>query len=207
MLLIINFLIIYINKLNPNQHIILNKKPRKNLFIYILILILFLIILIVFLLLSLKKKINHINKFKYNEKNIYYEIIKKLNFIENKLKNIEQDILSNKEIVSYNNNNIYNLLSIKKVLDYQKIRIGNNKDGGYILLNDLKNIKIGYSFGISREISFDKGLADKNIDVFMYDHTINKLPFENPKFHWKKIGLTGRKIKNHNLKTLRELKI
>lgn len=200
-----DFTISEVNKLNPNQNLILNKKPRKNLFIYILIL--FLIIIIVFLLLSLKKKINHINKFKYNEKNIYYEIIKKLNFIENKLKNIEQDILSNKEIVSYNNNSIYNLLSIKKVLDYQKIRIGNNKDGGYILLNDLKNIKIGYSFGISREISFDKGLADNNIDVFMYDHTINKLPFENPKFHWKKIGLTGRRIKNHNMKTLRELKI
>jgi hypothetical protein len=66
----------------------------------------------------------------------------------------------------------------------------------YFFLND--------SFGISREISFDKGLADKNIDVFMYDHTINKLPFENSKFHWKKIGLTGRNI-NGNMKTLPDL--
>ena len=96
--------------------------------------------------------------------------------------------MENKKIDNYNNNNFYYLLSIKEVLGYKKIRIGKNKDGGYILLNDLKNIKIGYSFGISREISFDKGLADKNIDVFMYDHTINKLPFENSKFHWKKIG-------------------
>ena len=39
----------------------------------------------------------------------------------------------------------------------------------------------------------------------MYDHTIEKLPFTNLKFHWKKIGLTGKKIINNNLKTLNEL--
>ena len=83
------------------------------------------------------------------------------------------------------------LLSTMEVLDYNKIRIGNKTDGGYILLNDLKKIKIAYCFGIDIEISFEKELADKNIDIFMYDHTINKLPFENPKFHWKKIGLCG----------------
>ena len=121
------------------------------------------------------------------------------------MKALEIKILSNKEkIFNYNNNNIYYLLSIKEVLGYKKIRIGNKFDGGYILLNDFKNIKIGYSFGISRKISFDKGLADKNIDVFMYDHTINKLPFENSKFHWEKIGLTGIK-NNNNMKTLSEL--
>ena len=39
----------------------------------------------------------------------------------------------------------------------------------------------------------------------MYDHIINKLPFENPKFHWKKIGLTGRITNRSNMKTLSEL--
>ena len=100
-----------------------------------------------------------------------------------KLNILEQKILSNKKIINYNNNNIYNLLSIKEVLGYKKIRIGSIGEGGYILLNDLKEIKIAYSFGLGREISFDKGLADKNIDVFMYDHTISELAFENPKFN------------------------
>ena len=63
-----------------------------------------------------------------------------------------------------------------------------------IFLNDLKNIKIAYCFGIGSEISFEKELADKNIDIFMYDHIINKLPFENSKFHWKKLGLCGKNI-------------
>jgi hypothetical protein len=39
----------------------------------------------------------------------------------------------------------------------------------------------------------------------MYDPTINKLPFENSQFHWKKIGLVGRNINKNNMKTLPEL--
>ena len=92
-----------------------------------------------------------------------------------------------------------------EVHGYNKIRIGNKTDGGYILLNDLKNIKIAYCFGLGSEISFEKELADKNIDIFMYDHTINKLPFENSKFHWKKIGLCGKNISQNNMSTLSEL--
>ena len=41
--------------------------------------------------------------------------------------------------------------------------------------------------------------------LYMYDHTINSLPFYNPKFHWKKIGLCGKKRKNINLKSLDQL--
>ena len=152
------------------------------------------------------KTIDNIIKFIYKEKIINKQIFEKLKLVWAKLIILEKKELSNEKIInSYHNNNIYYLLSKKKVLGYKKIRIGNNKDGGYILLNDLKTIKIGYSFGISREISFDKGLADKNIDVFMYDHVINKLPFENPKFHWKKIGLTGSITNRNNMKTLSEL--
>ena len=97
------------------------------------------------------------------------------------------------------------MLRTMEVLGYNKIRIGNKTDGGYILLNDLKNIKIAYCFGIDQEISFEKELADKNIDIFMYDHTINKLPFENSKFHWKKIGLCGKNITKNNMSSLPEL--
>ena len=39
----------------------------------------------------------------------------------------------------------------------------------------------------------------------MYDHTINKLPFYNDKFHWKKIGLTGKKEDKNIMKTIEEL--
>ena len=39
----------------------------------------------------------------------------------------------------------------------------------------------------------------------MYDHTINKLPFNNSKFHWKKIGISGKAFINEHLKTLEDL--
>ena len=85
------------------------------------------------------------------------------------------------------------------------MRIGAKNDGGYILLDDFKNIKNAYSFGIANEISFDKELADKNIDIFMYDHTIKELPFIVPKFHWKKIGLSEKNEGNNNMKTMNEI--
>lgn len=45
---------------------------------------------------------------------------------------------------------------------------------------------IAYSFGISNNIIFDKALTDKGIYVYMYDNSINSLPYENPKFIGKK---------------------
>ena len=54
-------------------------------------------------------------------------------------------------------------------------------------------------------IQFDNELAKKGIDVYMYDHTINSLPYNNSKFHWKKIGICANKEKNEDLKTLEDL--
>ena len=90
-------------------------------------------------------------------------------------------------------------------LGKERILIGEKKDGCYVLLNDFKNIKIAYSFGIFDKIQFDKSLADRGIDVYMYDHTIDNLPYNNDKFHWEKIGIAGKENTNEQLKTLEEL--
>jgi hypothetical protein len=99
----------------------------------------------------------------------------------------------------------YQFIYSKKVIGKNKILLGKKSDGCYVLLNDFDNVKIAYSFGISTNIQFDKALADRGIDVYMYDHTINSLPFENPKFHWKKIGLCGKRTNKPELKNLEEL--
>ena len=103
--------------------------------------------------------------------------------------------------------NFNKLLCPKEVIGRKKILAGDYGDGAYVILDDLKNIKIAYSFGISNLISFDKFLADRGVDIYMYDHTINKLVFENPKFHWKKIGLTTETQKNKTMRTLKDLLI
>ena len=105
----------------------------------------------------------------------------------------------------FNSTCIYYYLFPKKVLGTTKKLIGQRKSTGYVMLDEFEGIKIAYSFGVGTQdwhISFDRELADRNIDVYMYDHTINKLPYENPKFHFHKIGLRGKNEKSLMLKTL-----
>ena len=100
---------------------------------------------------------------------------------------------------------LYHLLVPKKVIGKERILIGRRMDGSYVILDDFKNVRVAYSFGIRREIQFDKNLADRGIDVYMYDHTIDSLPYDHDKFHWKKIGITGKNKSNNLLKSLEEL--
>ena len=76
------------------------------------------------------------------------------------------------------------------------------------MIDELDGIKIAYSFGIGvpvRNIVFDKELADRNIDIYMYDHTINKIAYQNPKFYFHKIGISGKNKNNPMLKSLEEI--
>ena len=101
----------------------------------------------------------------------------------------------------------YHFIYPKKVIGKKRILLGKKTDGCYVLLDDFKNIKIAYSFGISHKIQFDNALAKRGIDVYMYDHTINSLPYNNSKFHWSKIGICGKNNRTPNLKTLEDLMI
>ena len=40
------------------------------------------------------------------------------------------------------------------------------------MLNDFDNIKICYSIGIEHNVDFDKDIASRGIEVYMYDHII-----------------------------------
>ena len=172
-----------------------------------IIIIIFFIQLLINIMYLTKKNTNSLKNF---ETVINY----KMKRLDNKIGMIKNNILIINNIFkasfSFLNNiknesSIYNLLRPKDIKGKKKVRIGKKGDGGYILLNDFENIKIAYSFGISNDTSFDKDLADKNIDVFMYDHTINNLSFTIDKFHWKQIGITDKKGQNNNMKTLNEL--
>ena len=100
---------------------------------------------------------------------------------------------------------LYQFICPKEVVNKKRILMGNLHDGSYVMLDDFENIKIAYSIGIDGIIQFDKALADKGIDVYMYDHTIEKLPYENEKFHWKKIGIGGNSDRSTNIQTLTDM--
>ena len=106
----------------------------------------------------------------------------KVNTIEEKIKFLQ--LLTNNDELEYRgirecllndpdkNFCIYHLIMPKEVIGKKRILLGEKYDGCYVLLDDFINIKIAYSFGINRNIQFDKSLADKGIDIYMYDHTI-----------------------------------
>ena len=212
-----NYSVEDIETLKKIDNNLINRYSKKfNYYIFIFIILFIVLVIIEFL--NIKKNIENLEK-------SYNKIIKNL---EDNIKNQDNKIKRQENIIkkayykslilnqqfeiffSYldnmkNKSCIYQILKPKGVVGKNKVRIGAKGDGGYVLLDDFKNIKIAYSFGISNEISFDKELADKNIDIFMYDHTINALPFTNPKFHWKKIGITYKKENNTNNKTFNEI--
>src|ERR1700743_3796615 len=45
------------------------------------------------------------------------------------------------------------------------------------------------SFGVGTNVSWDLALAERGCQLFLYDHTIDRLPLERECFHWKKLGI------------------
>ena len=225
--------VIYINQLkNRKRKMSIKKKIFKALFLSILFL--FGIIFIIFTIfnnIENRKLLNQILKNVNNNinNNIDNNITNNINdpsLLNPNYKDKDKDIKNRINILKKMTNNdpyiyrhmencllndadkyfcIYHLIYPKKVIGKNRILIGRKSDGCYVLLDDFENIKIAYSFGISNVIQFDDELAKRGIDVYIYDHTINSLPYNNSKFHWSKIGLCGRNNRTANLKTLEEL--
>ncbi len=103
------------------------------------------------------------------------------------------------------NSDIYNLIIPQKANKYNYVRIGNKNDGGYIMLDDFVNIDAAYSFGISGDVSWDKDVAKKGIDVYMFDHTIDMPPEFNDRFYYSKIGVGIKDNTFCNIKSLNKI--
>lgn len=71
-------------------------------------------------------------------------------------------------------------------------RVGRHGDGGYVMLDDFAGRSVAYSFGILDDVSWDLAMAAEGLDVYQYDHTIDGLPEEHPRFHWQRRGIAGR---------------
>lgn len=92
-----------------------------------------------------------------------------------------------------------------KDLKLEWMRIGRANDGGYLMIPlEHASNGVAYSFGICDDTSWDHDMAKMGYEVYQYDHTIDKLPEENPMFHWEKIGITG-SLETDELKELSTL--
>ena len=73
----------------------------------------------------------------------------------------------------------------EKYISCQLIRVGGERDGGYLVPNILKDISYCYSPGVSFTASFEKELSDKyNIKSFMADASVDKAPISDPNFQF-----------------------
>jgi hypothetical protein len=91
------------------------------------------------------------------------------------------------------------------VARYEKIRVGGQYDGGYVMVDDFAGLQGAYSLGINNDVAWDLAMAKRGIDIYQYDHTIAALPEENKHFHWKKIGIAERTDLDNDLAALADL--
>jgi hypothetical protein len=73
----------------------------------------------------------------------------------------------------------------------EKVRLGADKDGGYIVPGDWKKVSRLLSLGVGSENSFDLVFADAGVPVDAYDHTIARLPVEHPLIRWHQKKVDG----------------
>ena len=111
------------------------------------------------------------------------------------------EFLSSREYYS----ELQELLHISKPEGFELVRVGKGHDGAYVMLDDFHAGNAAYSFGIGNNVLWDDDIASRGYDVFMYDHTIDGLPEENPRFHWSKLGIADGHTQDDRLKTLDEL--
>jgi hypothetical protein len=74
------------------------------------------------------------------------------------------------------------LLQPYDVIGFNKQRIGGCGDGGYVMLDDFASVRHALSLGIGQDVSWDAGMAARNIRVMQYDHSVSISPQANERF-------------------------
>ena len=86
------------------------------------------------------------------------------------------------------------LLQTCRVEGETLVRVGGEIDGGYVMLDALRPpaVTAGYSFGVGHDVSWDVAVAGRGIDLFLYDHTVKRLPEPVPRGRFVRTGIRGR---------------
>ena len=66
------------------------------------------------------------------------------------------------------------------------VRLGNAGDGGYLAPDDLEGVAVAVSPGVSTEVSFDSAMAERGMEVYMVDGSVDGPPVQNQRFHFQK---------------------
>lgn len=82
------------------------------------------------------------------------------------------------------------LMRPMRAIGFRKVRVGSAHDGGYVMIDDFKNIAAAFSLGIENNVDWDLAIAGRNIPVYQFDHSIAAPPVSHPlcKFFRAMIG-------------------
>lgn len=73
-----------------------------------------------------------------------------------------------------------------KQTDKKLIRLGGESDGGYLVPNDLQNIKACFSAGVGEVSNFEYECAELGMQIFMADATVNFPAIDDNRFNFIK---------------------
>lgn len=106
----------------------------------------------------------------------------------------ENFIISNENLIK----ETINFFKPKKLSDnFIFTRLGKNSDGGYVVVeNLLKDVEIGYSFGVGDTWDFEKDLRKYDVDIYMFDGTINTIETNDDNILFYKEMITENSIKD-----------
>lgn len=85
---------------------------------------------------------------------------------------------------------ILSLLTPVTAVGCGKVRLGDDGDGGYVLLDRLAPAGVCLSLGVGDNVSFDLTLAQLGYDVFQFDHTVDGPPLAHERFYFNRIGIS-----------------
>ncbi len=97
------------------------------------------------------------------------------------------------------------LLHVMDPVGASFIRKGGSVDGGYVMVDHNLNNAIVYSLGVGNDVSWDMDMANMGCQIFLYDHTVKRLPAEHPNFHWFKTGIAGKPSDDKTFCTIEDL--
>jgi hypothetical protein len=67
---------------------------------------------------------------------------------------------------------ILRLMRPHRVVGRQKVRMGNEADGGYVMIDDFEGVDVALSLGINDDITWDLAVADRGLKIYQFDHTV-----------------------------------
>jgi SAM-dependent methyltransferase len=82
--------------------------------------------------------------------------------------------------------NTLRLLRPHAAKGFKKARFGSANDGGYVILDDFRDIDTAFSFGIEQNASWDVDVAERGVTVYQFDHTVDAPFVDNPRLIFAK---------------------